>query len=87
MSALYAPASVRDRFLLALDTGDRQTSTDMAANLTACSNPLPGMTCKQLGLPLGSTYGAAALSVLGVNPVKLEIGPLFARATASMSAE
>ena len=37
---------------------------DMAKNLTACGNPLPGMTCSELNLPTGSTYGAAAKYVL-----------------------
>jgi hypothetical protein len=67
MTALYAPAAVRDRFLASLDTGDWNTSTDLATNLTACGNPLPGMTCNQLGLPMGSTYGAAAKYVLAID--------------------
>jgi hypothetical protein len=27
-------------------------------------NPLPGLTCQQLGLPIGSTYGLAARHIL-----------------------
>jgi hypothetical protein len=64
MSAQYAPAAIRDRFLGALDAQDRALSTELALNLTSCGNPLPGMTCDQLGLPIGSTYGSAAQRVL-----------------------
>lgn len=65
--ALYAPAAVRDRFLDALDAGDRPLSTRLALNLTGCMNPLPGITCDELGLPAGSTYGSAARRVLVLN--------------------
>jgi hypothetical protein len=64
MSTLYAPAAVRDRFLASLDSGDWKVSASRAVNLTACGNPLPGATCTQLGLPMGSTYAAAARHVL-----------------------
>ena len=64
MSTLYAPAAVRDRFLASLDSGDWKVSASLAVNLTACGNPLPGATCNQLGLPMGSTYAAAARHVL-----------------------
>ena len=62
--ALYAPAAVRDQFLDALDARDRALSTRLALNLTGCMNPLPGVTCGELGLPVGSTYGSAARRVL-----------------------
>ena len=65
--ALYAPAAVRDRFLASLDAGDWNTSIDIAVNLTGCGNPLPTSTCSELGLPTGSTYGAAAKCVLAVD--------------------
>ena len=61
---MYAPAAVRDRFLASLDSGDWKVSASLARNLTACGNPLPGATCSQLGLPMGSTYAAAAQHVL-----------------------
>ena len=64
MSAPYASAALRDRFLGALDAGDRALSTELALGLTTCINPLPGMTCDELGLPIGSTYGSAAQRVL-----------------------
>ena len=64
MTAPYASPAIRDEFLAALDADDRKVSTQLAMNLTGCTNPLPGMTCDRLGLPIGSTYGAAASRVL-----------------------
>ena len=64
MTAPYASPAMRDRFLDALDAGDRTLSAELARNLTDCVNPLPGMTCDQLGLPIGSTYASAARRVL-----------------------
>jgi hypothetical protein len=64
VDATYAPADLRDRFLNALDAKDRALSSDLASRLTSCRNPLPGMTCEELGLPIGSTYGCAARHVL-----------------------
>ncbi len=64
MIAAYASPAIRDQFLGALDADDRVLSTALARNLTGCINPLPGMTCDKLGLPMGSTYGSAALRVL-----------------------
>ena len=62
--AEYAPAAVRDRFLYALDRGDPALCSQLAVNLGTCKNPLPGMVCDLLGLPVGSTYGSAARRVL-----------------------
>jgi hypothetical protein len=64
--AFYAPAAVRDEFLNALDASDFALSARLARNLTGCMNPLPGTTCGGLGLPPGSTYGAAARRVLAL---------------------
>jgi hypothetical protein len=64
--ASYASAAMRDQFLDALDARDRVLSRRLALNLTGCMNPLPGMTCGELGLPAGSTYGAAARCVLSL---------------------
>lgn len=64
MTAPYASATVRDQFLLALDAGNGPLSIELALALTGCGNPLPGMTCIELGLPSGSTYGSAAARVL-----------------------
>lgn len=67
---LYAPAAVRDEFLEALDARDVPASTRLALNLTGCMNPLPGITCGELGLPPGSTYGSAARRVLALHGEK-----------------
>ena len=62
--AVYAPPAARDQFLDALDACDLALSARLALHLTGCMNPLPGMTCGELGLPAGSTYGSAARHVL-----------------------
>jgi hypothetical protein len=62
----YAPADLRDRFLNALDAQDQALCNRLATDLTSCINPLPGMACEQLGLPIGSTYGSAARRILGL---------------------
>ncbi len=64
MTSTYASPAIRDQFLCALDADDRALSTELAVNLTSCMNPLPGTTCEELGLPVGSTYGSAARRVL-----------------------
>ena len=64
MTAPYASPAIRDAFLNALDVEDRALSTELARELTGCTNPLPGMTCNKLDLPMGSTYGCAARRVL-----------------------
>ena len=64
MIAPYASPKLRDQFLAALDADDRALFTQLARGLTGCTNPLPGMTCEQLGLPIGSTYGSAARYML-----------------------
>ena len=64
MIAGYASPALRDQFLAALDAGNQTLSTNLARDLTGCGNPLPGMTCDQLGLPIVSTYGSAAQCVL-----------------------
>ena len=60
----YAHAHTRDGFLSALDSGDAIALARFARNLTGCANPLPSSTCAELGLPLGSTYGRAARSII-----------------------
>ncbi len=77
MIAPYASPRIRDQFLAALDADDRALSTQLALNLTDCTNPLPGMTCDQLGLPIGSTYGSAARRVLSLNAIP-QAGPASA---------
>ena len=83
MIASYASPKLRDQFLAALDADDRALFTRLAVGLTECMNPLPGMTCDQLGLPLGSTYGSAARRMLLQEKVP---GQVSASATASNAA-
>jgi hypothetical protein len=64
MTFPYASPAMRDAFLVALDANDAALAARLALDLTGCTNPLPGMTCNELALPLGSTYGCAARSVL-----------------------
>ncbi len=80
MIASYASPKLRDQFLAALDADDRALVTQLAVNLTGCMNPLPGMTCDQLGLPIGSTYGSAARHLLSHDTVPCRVA---APATAS----
>jgi hypothetical protein len=70
MTFPYASPAMRDAFLIALDADDSALAARLALNLTGCMNPLPGMTCNHLALPLGSTYGSAARCVLALYPVR-----------------
>jgi hypothetical protein len=69
VDTFYAAADQRDRFLNALDAADIGLCQMLAADLMNCANALPGLTCKQLGLPPGSTYGSGARAVLHMNHV------------------
>ena len=60
----YAPAAVRDAFLLALERDDQELMVRLARTLTTCHNPFPGLACDQLALPHGSSYGSAARELL-----------------------
>ena len=64
MQSSYAVPSARDRFLDSLASADRPLSVELARNLLGCRNPLPGITCAELGLPVSSTYDCAARRVL-----------------------
>lgn len=70
MTAPYASPAMRDAFLVALDADDGALAAQLALNLTECTNPLPGMTCNALALPMGSTYGCAARRVLVLYPAQ-----------------
>ncbi len=63
----YALAADRDRFLAALEGDDFDVTTRLAAHLTTCGNPLPSSTCRELGLPVGSSYATAARQVIDSN--------------------
>jgi hypothetical protein len=56
----YTSPALRDRFIQSIDLGDWTRSGEFARDLLGSINPLPGLTCDQLALPRGSTYGAAA---------------------------
>ena len=66
MTATYASPSARDRFLESLELSDRALSVELASALLGCGNPLPGVTCSELGLPANSTYDCAARRVLAL---------------------
>jgi hypothetical protein len=66
MTATYASPSVRDSFLNSLESTDHSTSVQLARALLGCGNPLPGITCTELGLPSNSTYDCAARRVLAL---------------------
>ena len=66
MTPTYASPSVRDSFLNSLESSDRSTSVQLAHALLGCGNPLPGITCTELGLPANSTYDCAARRVLAL---------------------
>ena len=66
MNASYATPSLRDSFLNSLESSDRLLSVQLALSLLGCGNPLPGLTCSELGLPANSTYGCAARRVLAL---------------------
>jgi hypothetical protein len=66
MSPSYAAPSLRDEFLNALASSDRGLSVQLALSLLGCGNPLPGLTCSELGLPANSTYDCAARRVLAL---------------------
>ena len=60
----YAHAHTRDGFLAALERGDSIALARIARSMTGCANPLPSSICTELGLPIGSTYGMAARSII-----------------------
>ena len=73
MIAPYASPKLRDQFLAALDADDRALLAQLAVGLAGCMNALPGMTCDQLGLPIGSTYGSAARQVLLLDAARCRV--------------
>jgi hypothetical protein len=77
----YALAADRDRFLSALDGDDFGVMARLAAHLTTCGNPLPSSTCRELGLPVGSSYATAARHVISSNGRLPAKAPQAAEAT------
>ena len=78
----YASADARDKFLVAIDSGDWQACMRLALGLTTCGNPLPGMACQQLDLPARSTYGSAARRVLALCQDSMTVRPVVPAETA-----
>jgi len=78
----YASADARDKFLVAIDSGDWQACMRLALGLTTCGNPLPGMACQQLDLPARSTYGSAARRVLALCQDSMTVRPVAPGETA-----
>jgi hypothetical protein len=64
LTGQYAPPGIRDAFLGALDEPSSSEAVRLAWGLTTCRNPLPGLACAKLNLPIGSSYGEAAKRVL-----------------------
>jgi hypothetical protein len=58
-----ASPALRDRFLHALDRNDVVALREIALGLLGCGDSLPTMTCTELGLRPGSSYGDAAAAV------------------------
>ncbi len=59
-----APRALRDRFLNALDRDDYSALRVLCADLRNCTDIVPCSVCVSLGLPRGSTYAIAAMSIV-----------------------
>jgi hypothetical protein len=59
---------LRDQFLHALDSNNREAAVRLAGFLANSTNPLPSEVCAQLGLPSGSDYAAAARKIVVDHP-------------------
>jgi hypothetical protein len=59
-----ASRALRDKFLNALDADDYAALRSLSADLRNCANLLPRSVCVSLGLPRGSTYAIAAMTIV-----------------------
>ena len=59
-----ASRALRDRFRDALDADDYATLRILSAELRNCTDILPRAVCLSLGLPRGSTYARAAMTIV-----------------------
>jgi hypothetical protein len=59
-----ASRTLRDRFLSALDADDYAALRGLSADLRNCTDVLPRSVCVVLGLPRGSTYAIAAMTIV-----------------------
>jgi hypothetical protein len=58
------PRALCDRFRDALDADDYATLRVLSAELRNCTDILPRAVCLSLGLPRGSTYAIAAMTIV-----------------------
>jgi hypothetical protein len=61
-----APRALREKFLNALDANDYAALRDLSAELRNCTDALPRSACVSLGLPRGSTYAVAAMTIVAL---------------------
>ena len=59
-----APRALRDRFRDAFDADDYAALRLLSADLRKCTDILPRDLCLSLGLPRGSTYAIAAMTIV-----------------------
>jgi len=59
-----ASRALRDRFRDALDADDYSALRVLSADLRNCTDILPRSVCLSLGLPRGSTYAVAAMTIV-----------------------
>jgi hypothetical protein len=59
-----ASRALREKFLNALDANDYAALRDLSAELRNCTDALPRSVCVSLGLPRGSTYAVAAMTIV-----------------------
>jgi hypothetical protein len=59
-----APLELRNRFREALDADDYAALRVLCAELRNCTDTLPRAVCLSLGLPRGSTYAIAAMTIV-----------------------
>jgi hypothetical protein len=56
--------ALRARFVNALDADDYAALRVLSADLRTCTDILPRSACLVLGLPRGSTYALAAMTIV-----------------------
>jgi hypothetical protein len=56
--------ALRDRFCDALDADDYAELRVLSVDLRNCTDVLPRAVCLSLGLPRGSTYARAAMTII-----------------------
>jgi hypothetical protein len=59
-----ASLALRNRFCEALDADDYAALRVLSGELRNCADTLPRAVCLSLGLPRGSTYAIAAMTIV-----------------------